>query len=131
MPTNELPAYRFASYSLTLDALQLVIEGLSITPFRLGQLIDLPGPHNAYHWVNGLNRPNQANTMKILKLVSMVAFQGVKLPLVESINWETGEIIYKGPKNDKNSNGVPSSKRKIPKRDGPYRVPMAELLSES
>ena len=121
---------RYSTFSASLDVLQGVKEYLNVTPYRLGLLLGMEHPGNAYQWFQGRKRPSQANCVKLLKLVCIVAFEGLRLPFIESINWATGEIKYKVGLNNQGRIRVPASKRRVTQEEGPYRVPMAEFLDQ-
>lgn len=125
VPSGLSRFWQYSTYAASMDALESVKEHLKISPYRLGLLLGLDYPNMTYEWYKGRKRPSQSNCIRIIKLISMVSFEGLKLPLVQSINWESGEILYKGGVNDKSNHGVPPSKRTIPPSNSAYGVPMA------
>lgn len=89
------PLIRYASYAANIDAMQCTIDALGITTYRLGKLLGMATPGNAYQWFDGRKRPSAVNCIRIIKLMTLVYRDRVILPFIESINWDTGEIVYK------------------------------------
>ena len=119
---------RYSTFSASLNVLEDLKEYMGVTPYRLGVLLGMEHPHMPYEWFRGRKRPSQDNCIKMMKLLVMVNYQGLRLPFVDSINWATGEIRYKGRGDDKGNSRVPTSQREIPKGNSGYGVPMADIL---
>lgn len=119
----------YSNFSASLDVLEGLREHLDITPYRLGVLLGMKTPQNAYQWYQGRKRPSQANCVRLLKLVSMAAYEGLRLPFVESINWSTGVIEYKGGVKDHGPK-VPATIPRESQGEGPYSVPLADFLDK-
>lgn len=102
---------------------------MAISPYRMAILIGAEPAHNVYKWLSGERRPSQRYCIRMMRLMQMKVMDGVNLSLVDHIEWPEGTITWKVDKwNDKGDRRVPASKRKIPRSDGPYGVPMAEFL---
>ena len=119
---------RYSNFSASLDALQAVKYHLGVSPYRLGILLGMKHPGNTYTWFQGRSRPSQAYCVKIIKLITLAAFEGLRLPFVESIDWDTGEIVLKGGVKDQGHNRAPQRKRTSPENQSGYSVPGAEFL---
>ena len=71
--------------------------------WALGLLLGLPCTNVVYQWLNGRQRMSQFYLCRLMKLV-MLHTAGIPLFRVQTINWDTGEIIYKKPRG-KNAKG--------------------------
>ena len=119
---------RYSNFSASLDALQAVKYHLGVSPYRLGILLGMAHPGNTYAWFQGRSRPSQNYCVRIIKLISLVAFEGLRLPFIESINWDTGEIKLKAGLKDQGHNRPPPKKRTLPESQSGDSVPGAEFL---
>ena len=119
---------RYSNFGASLDALQAVKYHLGVSPYRLGILLGMAHPANTYSWFQGRSRPSQNYCVRIIKLISLAAFEGLRLPFIESINWDTGEIEFKGGVKDQGHNRPPPKKRTLTENQSGYSVPLAEFL---
>lgn len=113
------------------------MEGLGgITPYKLGQLLGMPHPHNVYsHWLSGDSRPSPLYCWRMIWLLLMKQ-DGVNFAPIGPINWETGEVTLKRPmgeqKGDKSyKSTATNAKQAVQAHLRDNRRPVSQFLDES
>lgn len=133
------PIKRFAKYSGCETVLRDSLEALGgITPYRLGKLLGMANPQNAAsNWFEGRHRPSQLYMVRILKLHHL-AMAGVRLLLVDKIDWERGEIKFRqlpDRKGDDKANGayqdsISYARRQIQDEFRGHKDPVGQFLAQ-
>ena len=62
--------------------------------WALAKLLGCPWPHQIYTWLDGTKRPSSLYMSRLVWLHIMHA-NGARLRLIDSIDWDAGEIIWK------------------------------------
>lgn len=95
---GQLGGVSYSKPSQCLRLLEQLQEDLNVTTYKLGRLLGVPQNSGAhYQWLRGEKRPSQAYCIRMLYLLRMVAFEGLKVNSIDSISWDPFEIHnYKG-----------------------------------
>ena len=97
--TKAYPPHRTCEY-----VVRELVAGTNIpSMYALAQILELPFPHMIYAWLNGTRRISPFYMSRMMKLWALHS-HGIALFRVQTINWVTGEIIYKKPRG-KNAKG--------------------------
>ena len=91
--------YAIKPYPQTAAIMEVLIDTLEewkITPYRLSRLLGMRQCGLCYQWMRGVTKPSPYYCCLLLRLYQEVLFHGLKLVLVEAIDWSSGEIMYKG-----------------------------------
>ncbi len=62
--------------------------------WALAKLLGCPWPHQIYTWLDGTKRPSSLYMARLVWLHIMHA-SGTRLRLIDSIDWDAGEIFWK------------------------------------
>jgi len=115
-----------------ISILRETLDQWHITPYRLGKLLGMTNTALVYQWVGGEKRPSPYYCILMIHIYQQVLFHKLDIRLVEEINWETGEIIYKGRNNGRKSgNGVSAGQRSGAQGQRDNRGTMAQFYNQS
>ena len=90
-----------------LEVLVRLLEEWKITPYRLSKLLGMNSSSLPGKWMRAESKPSPYYCCLLLRLQQAVLFDGLRIFLVDYIDWASGEIIYKGRDgNAKRRNGV-------------------------
>ena len=64
------------------------------SPWALAKLLGCPWPHQIYTWLDGTKRPSSLYMARLVWLHIMHA-SGARLRLIDSIDWDAGDIFWK------------------------------------
>jgi hypothetical protein len=83
----------YASFSESEETLRQSCKVFRITPYRLAKLLQV-NPSNFLRWFNGSHRPSQRHQSHLIKL-HILHSNGLGFGLVDHIDWQTNEVVYK------------------------------------
>ena len=95
-PGNNQRPNSFAKYSACDLILRDTLVALgNISSWRLGKLLGMRWPNNlASAWLSGRRRPSQLYCVRLVRL-HQLAIAGVNFVLIDEIDWDSGEFVYK------------------------------------